>query len=80
MRALFCFCIISLLAVPLPALANCKMDFDKASDDMKAEGLAPKDSPRAKALLDKASLAAGRNDEKTCAETVKGLNQLLHKD
>ena len=56
------------------------MDFDKASDDMKAEGLAPKDSPRAKALLDKASLAAGRNDEKTCAETVKGLNQLLHKD
>ncbi len=65
---------------PLPALADCKLDFAKATDDMKAKGIAPESNPRAKALQDKATLAASRNDEKTCIETVKGLSQLLRKD
>ena len=47
---------------------------------MKAKGIAPESNPRAKALQDKATLAASRNDEKTCIETVKGLSQLLRKD
>jgi hypothetical protein len=46
---------------------------------LKAAGIDAATTPRAKALVDKATRVAGQNDEKTCAETIKGLRQVAGK-
>jgi hypothetical protein len=76
----FAFMFVMILAsAPLPARADCAADLAKVQDDAKSTGFDIAKTPRAKALVDKANLAAANKDKKTCAETVKGLHQLMGK-
>jgi hypothetical protein len=68
-----------LASAPLPARADCSADLAKVQNDAKSTGFDIAKTPRAKALSDKATKAANQKDEKTCAETIKGLHQLMGK-
>ena len=68
---------VAIICAPVSAYADCAADFTKLRPDAKPEESVKLDSPRAKALLDKAAKLIGQHDEKNCADVIEGLHQLM---
>ena len=71
------FCAAALIFFPIAAQADCALDFANLRPDAKSDERVKLDTPRAKALLDKATKLVAQHNEKDCAETLKGLHQLM---
>jgi hypothetical protein len=71
-----CLLLASLLALTLPAHADCQADIAAADGKAHARAFDIQKSPRAKALWDKANKAAKTLNDRDCKDAVQGLNQL----
>ena len=76
MRMVFIF--VTLLTIaPVSAFADCAADLSNLRTNTKPDENLKLASPRAKALLDKAAKLIDQHNEKECADTIKGLHQLM---
>lgn len=74
------FLIASAIATSLfaaPAFADCAADLAKAQEALKTAKLDDKAAAAAKDLVAKATDAAAKKDEATCAAAVADLNKLI---
>lgn len=67
----------AIICGPLSAHADCAAEFAKLRPEAKPEESAKLNSPRAKALFDKTTKLIAQHNEKDCADTIKGLHQLM---
>ena len=69
--------IAAIICAPISAYADCAAEFAKLRPEAKSEERPKLETPRAKALLDKGTKLLAQHNEKDCADTSKGLHQLM---
>ncbi len=73
----FIFVAAAFMFTPLTAFADCASDLAVIKENAKPEERIKLESPRAKALFEKSQKLLNNHNEKECADTIKGLYQLM---
>lgn len=75
----FVFFVAALILAPFTAHADCAADLSDIRKNANSDEIFKLETPRAKALFDKAAKLVDQHNEKDCDETLKGLHQLMNR-